>query len=106
MISDVEPRPDVAEALMHLAGDHGRLLWHHSKKWASASFVGTRDEICLEYNGAEAMAAGTAMVDHIVEQHIRLQGRIVADVRLGFNRRLQKPAPRFVAVLELLIVED
>jgi hypothetical protein len=106
MIGDVEPNADVADALMRLADGHGRLLWHHSKPWASANFTGTRDELCFEYLGAEAMAAGTALVDQMRELEFRLPGRIVADAVLGFNRRLNKPMPRFVAVIELLIVED
>lgn len=106
MISDVEPNADVAAELMRLADGHGRLLWHHSKQWASANLAGSRDELCLEYIGAEAMAAGTALADQLAELPFRLAGRIVADATLGFNRRLQKPMPRFVAVFELLLVKD
>lgn len=106
MIGDVEPNPDVAAALMRLADGHGRLLWHHSKRWASANFDGTRDELCLEYIGADAMTAGTALADQLRELEFRLPGRFVADATLGFNRRLQKPMPRFVAVFELLLVKD
>lgn len=106
MIGDVAPNPDVAEALMRLADGHGRLLWHHSKQWASRSFVGSRDELCLEYMGAEAMAAGTALADQLGELEFRLPGRTVTETLLGFNTRLQKPMPRFVAVFELLLVKD
>ncbi len=106
MISDVEPNADVAAELMRLADGHGRLLWHHSKRWASANFEGSRDELCLEYIGADAMAAGTALAAQLDELVIRLPGRIVADAQLGFHRSLQKPMPRFVAVFELLLVKD
>lgn len=106
MIGDIAPNDDVAAALMRLANGHGRLLWHHSKSWASASLVGTRDELCFEYLGVEAMDAGTALVDQMRDLEFRLPGRTVADAVLGYNRRLQMPAPRFVAVIELLLVKD
>lgn len=106
MIGDVDPCPDVPEALMRLAGGHGRLLWHKSKRWASASFEGTRDEVAIEYFGPEASAAGEQLVAGLDDAEFALPGRIVADAALGYHTRLNRPQKRTVAVLELLIVKD
>lgn len=106
MIGDVEPNKDVAEALMRLAGGYGRLLWHKSKRWASASLEGTRDEVAFEYLGPEASAAGEQMLVGLDEADFALAGRTVTDTQIGYHTRLNRPQPRTVAVLELLIVKD
>lgn len=106
MIGTRNPDADVPAALMALAGGHGRLLWHKSKPWVSATFSGSRDELCFEYMGAEAVAAGGAMLSGLRDKDIPLPGRIVADAELGWHTQLKKPADRIVAVVELLLVED
>lgn len=98
--------PDVAAAMMALAGGHGRLLWHKSKPWASASFAGSRDELGLEFMGVAAVDAGSAMLLQLRDAEFALPGRCVADVELRWNTRLYRPQERIVAVIELLIVED
>lgn len=106
MIGDVDPIPDVAEALMRLADGHGRLLWHKSKLWASASFEGTRDEIAFEYFGPEASAAGERMIASLHVADFALPGRLVADAKVGYHTRLSRPQRRSIAAIELLIVKD
>jgi len=106
MIGTREPDADVPAALMALAGGHGRLLWHKSKGWASATFEGSRDELCLEYLGAEAVAAAEPMLMGLRDAEIDLPGRIVAEAELGWNTRLAKPDDRIVAVIDLLLVKD
>ena len=106
MIGDVDPNCDVAEALMRMAGGYGRLLWHKSKRWASASLEGSRDEVAFEYLGAEASAAGEQLLVDLRDATFALAGRTVADTQIGYHTRLNRPQPRTIAVLELLIVKD
>ena len=102
----VEPDADIPAALMALSGGHGRLLWHKSRPWASAAFSGSRDEIALEYFGAEASDAGEAMLMTVHDAEFVLFGRTVADVELRYHTRLYRPTKRSVAILELLLVKD
>lgn len=106
MIGDVDTCPDVPEALMRLAGGHGRLLWHKSKRWASASLEGTRDEVAIEYFGYEASVAGEWLIVELDEADFALPGRVVADTKIGYHTRLHRPQNRTIVVLELLIVKD
>lgn len=105
-LPSVEPDPDIPAALMALAGGHGRLLWHKSRPWASASFVGSRDEIALEFFGPEASDAGEAMLMTVHDAEFVLSGRTVADIELRYHTRLYRPTRRSVAILELLLVKD
>jgi hypothetical protein len=106
VIGDVDPKNDVAEALMRMAGGYGRLLWHKSKQWASASLEGTRDEVAFEYLGPDASAAGEQLLVDLNDANFALPGRTVTDTQIGYHTRLNRPQPRTVAVLELLIVKD
>lgn len=106
MVGEVEPKADVADALMRMAGGHGRLLWHKSKRWASATFEGSRDEIAFEFLGAEATAAGEHLLSGLFDAEFTLRGRILAHAKIGYHTRLQRPQPRMVVVLELLILKD
>lgn len=103
MIGDRIPDADVPAALMKQAGGHGRLLWHKSKGWASATFEGSRDEVAFEYFGAEAAAAGERFLANLHDVEIALPGRIVADAKVGYHQPLKE---RTIAVLELLLVKD
>ena len=103
MIGDRVPDADVPAALMAHAGGHGRLLWHKSKSWASATFEGSRDEVAFEYFGAEAAAAGEQFLANLHDVDIRLPGRILADAKVGYHQPLRE---RTIAVLELLPVKD
>lgn len=98
--------PDVPAALMSMAGGHGRLLWHKSRLWASANFSGSRDEIALEFFGAEASERGEAMLSVLADAEFVVPGRTVADVDLRYHTRLYRPQRRTVAIIEILLVEE
>lgn len=104
--AELLPNPDVPAALMALAGGHGRLLWHKSKPWTSATFSGTRDEVALEYLGPEASEAGEQLLIKLDDSELSLRGRIFAGAEVRYHTRLNRPQKRTVAVLELLLVED
>ncbi|HMO74558.1 MAG TPA: hypothetical protein PKD99_02350 [Sphingopyxis sp.] len=106
MIGDRDPDPHVPAALMALAGGHGRLLWHKSKRWASASFSGSRDEVAFEYFGREAVELAELALAALGESEIAVPGRTVADACVSWQRRLHRPDVRLVAVIDLLLVED
>lgn len=102
---DVQPDPDIPAALMALAGGHGRLLWHKSRRWASANFAGSRDEVAFEFFGTDAVTAGDAMLAAMGDHEFVLLGRVVVDIGLRYFTRLKKPTDRTIAVIELLLVE-
>jgi hypothetical protein len=97
------PRRSLADrvraALMQLSGGVGTLLAHEEKAWASITFSGTRHEVVLEFCGADAVAAGEELIEHLPDHEFTLPGQLVADAtisavdhRFGAMERLQVTA--------------
>jgi len=96
----------VREALMKLAQGHASLLTHEEKAWASITFSGTRHEVMLDFDGAEAVAAGEEFIEELPEHEFRIPGQLVAeaavrevDHRFGADERL-------VVTAVLLLLEE
>ncbi|HSG34902.1 MAG TPA: hypothetical protein VLA37_10230, partial [Sphingomonadaceae bacterium] len=51
------------DALLELAGGHGRIASHSETAWASITFAGTRHRLELLFEGADGVAAGEALIE-------------------------------------------
>ncbi len=87
------------EALVVLCKGQSDVLSHEETPWASITFEGTRHEITLRFDGAEAVAAGEEFIAELSEHEFRIPGQLVADAsvrevdhRFGADERLEVKA--------------
>jgi len=83
------------EALLKLSGECATCLKHEEKAWSSITFNGTRHEVTLRFEGAEAVAHGEEFIECLSEHEFTLPGQLVADAnirevdhRFGMHERL------------------
>lgn len=109
-VPPLRPRRTLADrvraALMQITGGVGTVLAHEEKTWASITFSGTRQEVVLEFCGADAVAAGETLIECLPDHEFTLPGQLVADAtitkvdhRFGAMERLEVTAV-------LLLLED
>jgi len=89
----------VREAVLALASGRAALLSHGETPWASITFAGTRHELLLAFEGAEAVAAGEDLIEHLPDHEFTLPGQLVADAtvtkvdhRFGAMERMEVTA--------------
>jgi hypothetical protein len=89
----------VRSALLLITGGSGTILSHEEKAWASITFAGTRHAVVLEFCGAEAVAAGEELIEHLPDHEFAIPGQLVADAtitkvdhRFGAMERLEVTA--------------
>lgn len=92
------------DAILKLSGSHATCVKHEEKAWSSITFTGTRHEITLAFEGAEAVAYGEELMECLPEHEFAIPGQLVADAtirevdhRFGMHERLE-----ITAVLLLL----
>ncbi len=102
-VAALRPRRTLADrvraALMALSGDSGTVLVHTETAWASITFSGTRHEVVLEFCGADAVAAGEALIERLPDHEFTIARQLVADAtisavdhRFGAMERLEVTA--------------
>ncbi|MEE4206076.1 MAG: hypothetical protein V2I39_07285 [Erythrobacter sp.] len=96
----------VREALLALAQGHASLLTHEEKAWASITFSGTRHEVMLDFDGAEAVAAGEEFIDELPEHEFRIPGQLVADATVRAVDHRFGAEERLVVTAVLLLLEE
>lgn len=94
------------EALFSLSGQCANCVKHEESAWSSITFSGTRHEITLAFEGAEAVAHGEELMELLPEHEFTIPGQLVADAtirevdhRFGLHERLEITAV-------LLLLED
>jgi hypothetical protein len=94
------------EALIKLSGQCATCVKHEEKAWSSITFSGTRHEITLRFEGAEAVAQGEELMEVLPEHEFTIPGQLVADAtirevdhRFGMHERL-------VITAVLLLLEE
>lgn len=101
--SALRPRRTLADrvrsALLELSGGSGTVLGHSETAWASITFAGTRHEVMLEFCGADAVAAGEALIERLPDHEFAIARQLVADAtisavdhRFGAMERLEVTA--------------
>ena len=93
------------KALLELARGEATILGHSEKSWASITFAGARHRIELEFEGAEAVAAGELFIAFLPEHEFAIPGQLVADAAVtAVDHRLEPP--RMQVGCELLLLEE
>jgi|GEM_PF-141935 len=94
------------EALMKISGQCATCVKHEEKAWSSITFSGTRHEVTLRFEGAEAVAHGEELIECLPDHEFTLPGQLVADAtirevdhRFGMHERL-------VITAVLLLLEE
>ncbi|MEQ8826543.1 MAG: hypothetical protein RIC82_02040, partial [Parvibaculum sp.] len=96
----------VREALMTLAQGKASLLTHEETAWASITFSGTRHEVRLDFEGADAVAAGEEFIDELPEHEFRIPGQLVADATVREVDHRFGADERLVVTAVLLLLEE
>ena len=103
-----ESRPwqRMINALLALAHGQAQLLRHAETSWASVTFSGTRHTLTLLFEGAEAMAAGEALIAALPDHEFTIPRQIVADAAVTGCEHSLLPEARMEVEVELLLLED
>lgn len=94
------------DAVMRLAGEHGELISHGERPWASATFHGTRHTITLLFNGKDGAAAAEEFTATLPDHEFTIRGQLVADAAISEVTHVQLPEQRVVVEAELLLLAD
>ena len=93
--------------LVTLGEGKASLISHSETPWASITFNGTRHEIELMFDGAEAVEAGERFIEKLPDHEFAIAGQLVADATVRTTDHFfgEPESLRVVAVL-LLLEED
>jgi len=94
------------EALLCLAQGHASLLTHEETAWASITFSGTRHEMMLDFDGAEAVRAGEEFIEELPDHEFRIPGQLVADAAVRAVDHRFGAEERLVVTAVLLLLEE
>lgn len=100
------PWLSLLSALFDLGQGQAELLRHAERNWASATFAGTRHNVTLAFIGAEAIAAGEALIEALPDHEFAIPGQLVADASVISVDQVALPQPWMALELELLLLED
>ena len=98
-------REKLREALLELARGKATIASHSEKSWASITFAGARHRLVLEFEGADAVAAGELFVAFLPEHEFDLADHLVADATVTEVDHHLDP-PRMQVSCELLLLEE
>ena len=96
----------VREALLVLAQTKAELLTHEETTWTSITFTGTRHEVMLSFEGAEAIEAGEEFIAELPEHEFRIPGQLVADATIEEVDHRFGADERMVVTAVLLLLEE
>ncbi|WBY16185.1 hypothetical protein PF049_11375 [Erythrobacteraceae bacterium WH01K] len=94
------------DAVLALADGHGSVKRHTEKAWASITFTGTRHEMLLVFDGAQAVEAGESLVADLPTHEFAIPRQLAADAIVTAVDHTLLPAPRMEVACELLLLED
>jgi hypothetical protein len=92
-------------ALLDLAQGKGSITRHCEKSWASITFAGTRHQVDLQFEGAEAVEAGECFIAFLPEHEFSIPGQLVADAAVVEVDHTLNP-PLMLVSCELLLLEE
>ena len=96
----------VREALLMLAEGQADLLTHEETTWTSITFSGTRHEVMLDFNGAQAVEAGEDFIAELPEHEFTIPGQLVADATIKEVDHQFGADERMVVTCVLLLLEE
>ncbi len=100
------PSIRLLDAVLRLAGEHGELVSHAERPWASATFSGTRHTITLLFSGVDGAAAGEEFLASLPEHEFTIPGQLVADAAVSEVTHVTLPVERMVVECDLLLLAD
>jgi hypothetical protein len=100
------PWMPLLSAMLDLGQGKGELVRHSERSWASVTFSGTRHTVVLAFTGAEAVAAGEALIDTLPEHEFTIPRQLVADATIVAVDHTALPEPRLEVTAELLLLEE
>lgn len=89
-----------------LAEGRAGLLTHEEKPWSSITFSGTRHELMLDFDGAEAVAVGEEFIANLPEHEFTIPGQLVADANVREVDHRFGEDERMVVTVVLLLLEE
>ena len=93
------------DAVLALAGEHATLVRAREKSWASITFAGARHTMDLAFDGAEAVAAGEALVAALPDHEFAIPRQLVAEASVtAVDHRLDPP--HMTVTCEVLLLEE
>jgi len=109
-VAALRPRRTLADrvraALMELAGGSGTVLVHTETAWASITFSGTRHEVVMEFCGADAVAAGEALIERLPDHEFAIARQLVADATISAVDHRFGAMERLEVTAVLLLLEE
>ena len=100
------PSDTLRRALLELASHQATIVDHKERSWASNTFAGTRHQLDLVFEGAEAVEAGERFITNLPEHLFDIPGQLVADAAvISVDHRLE-PNPRMQVCTEILLLDD
>lgn len=94
------------DALLKLAGGHGRIASHTETAWASITFAGTRHRLELLFEDADGVAAGERLIEALPDHEFGIAGQLVADASVRAVDHSLLPEARLAVSVELLLLEE
>lgn len=87
-------------------GAEGRWLeWHSWRDWRSATFQGTRHELCFLFSGSGAVAVAEGFLERIEGEALVVPGQLVGDVQIV--QVTQNADPAWLRLrFEVLLLEE
>ena len=96
----------VREAVLALAKSRASLLDYKEKPWSSITFTGTRHEMVLDFEGAEAVEVGEAFIADLPEHEFTIPGQLVADATIREVDHRFGSEERMLVTAVLLLLEE
>ena len=93
-------------AVLALAGNHGRVVEHRERSWASITFAGTRHTLRIVFDTPDAIDGGEALIAALPDHEFALPARLVADATVSAVDHVLQPAPQLTVTCEILLLED
>lgn len=100
------PSLRLLEAVLMLAGEHGELMCHAERPWASATFSGTRHTFTLAFPGEEGVAAAEDFIATLPDHEFIISGRLVADAGISEVTQTALPHPSTMVEADILLLDD
>ncbi|KEO91919.1 hypothetical protein EH31_04405 [Erythrobacter longus] len=96
----------VREALLNLSASRATCVKHEEKAWSSITFAGTRHEVTLRFEGAEAVAIGEELIECLPEHEFTIPGQLVADATITEVDHRFGMHERMIVTAVLLLLEE
>ena len=96
----------VRAQILVLAEGQAQLVAHTERTWASGTYSGARHSLELQFDGADAVAAGERFVAALDHHPFAIPNHLVVEAAVPSCDTRWLPEPLMTVTAELLLVED